>query len=138
VIPGVNLNPQREAAIHAKFSEWADHFQIAFAQTGLRFLLESYEALVRSLEDGNTSYSSDTGYYKFTNDLSVRDAIEVILDGVPDTERIRIAGLVTPIDQRYQLLQSGSAYFLPNRNRQARYPKAKFWWYYGLPCGVHE
>jgi hypothetical protein len=142
MIPGINANPKEEAAIRSAFAPWADHFRHAFNQSGLDFLLDSYESLVRSLETGRCDHSGDYAsccgdFYEFTNDLSVRDAIEIVLDSVSEPERTRIMNRVAPIDERYRRTQVGSDFFLGSR-AQSRYPEAKYWWYYGLPRGVHE
>jgi len=140
MIPGITANPNEEAAIWDGFSSWADHFRAAFGARGIDFLIQSYEQLVRSLETQTCAHSADYAsccgdFYEFTNDLSVRDAVQIVLDAVCEAERGRIGARVAPIDERYRRQQVGSEFFL-GKGAEARYGQTKYWWYYGLPRGV--
>lgn len=142
MIPGINASPNEEKAIRLAFESWAEHFRRALLQSGLTFLLGSYESLVHSLETGRCSHSDDYAsccgdFYEFTNDLSVRGAIEIVLDSISGTERTRIVAMIAALDERYRRTQVGAEFFLGSGAR-ARYPEPKYWWYYGLPRGVHR
>jgi hypothetical protein len=142
MIPGINASSKEEDAIRSAFAPWADHFRRALDESGLTFLLDSYESLVSSLETGRCEHSADYAsccgdFYEFTNDLSVRDAIEIVLDAVSEAERSRIVTRVAPLDERYRSTQVGAEYIF-GAPAPAHHPKAKYWWYYGLPRGVHE
>jgi hypothetical protein len=142
MIPGIIASSKEEEAIRSAFTPWADHFRRSLSQSGLAFLLDSYEGLLRSLETGRCEHSAEYAsccgdFYEFTNDLSVRNAIEIVLDAVSEAERARIMTRVAPLDERYRNTQVGTDFFLAPGAR-SRYPQAKYWWYYGLPRGVHE
>jgi hypothetical protein len=73
--------------------------------------------------------------YEYINDLSVRNALEILLEFSSINDVLRIQEVLAPLDQRLRKQQVGDQ-FLLNKQVKKKYPQDKYWWYYGLPRSI--
>jgi hypothetical protein len=139
MIPGLNIDSATESRIWAAFSNWAEHFKVHLKSGGMQYLLSEYEKLVSSVETQSCNHGPFgrrlTGKdwqdccgisYEYTNDISIRSAIEIILlnakDHVDDDLKEKIASLDNRLFGLYE-------------NRP---PRSGQWWHQDLPRGIVE
>ena len=92
MIPGIELEPATEQRVWAAFDTWASHFKRDLAAGGVPWLLRQHGTVVTSVEtqscDHRRGGARQTGEawqhccgvsYEYLNDISVRDAIQVLL-----------------------------------------------------------
>lgn len=139
MIPGIQLEPATEQRVWAAFDKWASHFKRDLAAGGVPWLVHQYATVVTSVETQSCDHGRDgarqTGEawqhccgvsYEYLNDISVRDAIQVLLDLAP-SEASRALGVeVADLDDRLHRL------YVHEPDRRGR------WWRDGLPVGVAE
>jgi len=148
MIPGLKIDRKTEKNILNAFSKWATHFNKRFKKFGMEGLIKEYTKLIETHETQSCYHGSkgtlNTGEsfqyccgvsYEYINDLSCRDALQIIIDLLPPDESIRLNALISTLDNRLQRLQVNEEFFL-NENEIKKYPKEKFWWFYGLPISV--
>lgn len=146
MIPGLNLSESDEEKICHIFAGWSAHFRDQLKTYGVNGLLKKYETLILSLEskscnhDGQIRTGEDYQFccgisYEYINDLSVRDALEILLDFGSIDDVLKIEEVLNPLDQRLRQQQVGDQFFL-NEQVKKRYPQDKYWWYYGLPVSI--
>lgn len=136
-VAGLELDAAVESALRSAFASWAQHFRARLSAGGLRALLERYTALVESLEtqscahgeNGTRQTGSDWQYccgvsYEFDNDLSVRDALEIIVCIVGPS------GVALPLDEIAALDTRLYAFY------EHKPPRNGEWWRQGLPRGI--
>jgi hypothetical protein len=137
VIRGLELEPAVEARVWDAFQGWADHFRRRFADDGVPWLIEQYAAVIASLETQSCSHGPggqrQTGEAwqsccgttsEYLNDISIRDALQVILKLAPPEATRSIAADTAALDDRLYALY---------RHRPTRVGS---WWRNGLPQGV--
>jgi hypothetical protein len=87
------------------------------------FLLERWENFVSEVEEGY-----DDSIYEYTNDLSVRDLIQVIVDNSPKSFHDKLVGALRIWDERFKKATEGlKRPVLPNRE------KSQAWWWFRVP-----
>lgn len=136
-VAGLEVDAARESALRGAFATWADHFRARLRERGLRGLLADYGALVESLETQSCAHGANgtrrTGaawqdccgwIYEFQNDLSVRDALEIILRIVGPS------GVALPLDEIAALDARLYAFY------EHRPTQTGEWWRQGLPRGI--
>ncbi len=139
MIPGLDLDPATECRVWGAFEAWSDQFKAKFAAGGVDYLLRDYRAVVGSLESRSCHHgpggSLQTGEAwqrccgigdEYSNDLSVRDAIQIVLEHAAPQSTALLDVDVTALDDRLYALYVN------------RPPRAGCWWREGLPRGVSE
>ena len=144
MIPGLDVDEDTVGRIRQAFTGWADHFHRELSRGGIAQLLREYEALIRSVETQSCSHVAGSKpntrddwraccglSYEYLNDLSVRDALQIIMDAIPSSESARIMGLVGPLDFRLrrQLFSAESEASVAKRAG----PVGGAWWRLKLP-----
>lgn len=141
VIPGVALDPETERDVWRAFGGWADHFRAQLASEGLPGLLADYEALIRSVETQSCEHvpgKRNTGAMwrsccgmseEYLNDLSVRDALQIILDFATRPEVDRLMRLIEPLDARLKVQLFASA----ESGAGGAGGDSRAWWHAKLP-----
>lgn len=137
MIAGLELDTPTEMKLRSAFSGWASHFRSRLQTEGIAFLVASYEKAVKSVETQScahgpggerrtgTAWQACCGIsYEYNNDLSVRDALEIVLDAVPAEAVPHLSEQVRALDLRLYALYEHSPPFIGN------------WWRQGLPRGV--
>ena len=127
MIKGLEVNSEVEARIWQSFNGWAEHFLKNLRSDGLNYLLSKYQELIESLEANKHDYS-----YEYINDLSMRNAIQIILDCLPIEEKQKFYSKIEGLDKRLKA-QMVTSDFICNEKVIHQYPQAVYWWYYGLP-----
>ncbi len=129
MIPGLKISNDIEERIWEAFTGWAPYFIEKLRSGGVEYLLSMYKDFLDEIENCiHKNYMS----YEYLNDISIRDAIQILLDGLPDDERKTLYSKVQPMDARLR------SYIIPgeficNEKARLRYPPDIYWWYYGLP-----
>jgi hypothetical protein len=136
-VAGLDLDAARESALRSAFATWAEHFRSRLRERGLSGLLEDYTALVESLEtqscthgaNGTRRTGSNWQYccgvsYEFSNDLSVRDAFEIIRSIAGPSGALLPLAEIAALDSRLYAFYE---------HRPARTGE---WWRQGLPRGI--
>jgi hypothetical protein len=139
MIPGLELESKVEMALWDAFQGWADHFLARLEAGGVRWLIKDYTRLVESVETQSCSHGPcgqrQTGLawqhccgisYEYRNDISVRDAIQLILDIAPKDTTHALAAEILNLDNRLYALYTHCP------------PRTGRWWHSGLPEGVVE
>jgi len=139
MIPGLNVDPETESRIWAVFARWADHFRASLKSGGIEYLLSEYEELVFSVETESCDHGSFGRHragedwqtccgisYEYINDISVHDAIEVILSLASNHMTDELKTKIASLDERLYALYE----HCPERHGA--------WWHQGLPRGIIE
>jgi len=139
LIPGLELEPASEARVWDAFQGWADHFRSQLAKGGVDWLVEKYASVIASVENricghgpGGRRQTGDAWQsccgmsYEYRNDLSVRDAIQMIIERAPAAATVSLRAETATLDARLHILYS---------HRPERVGR---WWRDGLPDGVIE
>lgn len=139
MIVGLDLDASAEGRVRRAFETWSDHFRRRFAKGGVPWLLEQYTTLIASVETQSCSHGPDAplqtgdawrlccGFSdEYQNDISVRDAIRIVLEEAPAEATRSLAAETAVLDARLYALYS---------NRPDRVGR---WWRQGLPDGVVE
>lgn len=135
MIPGLDADQPTLERIESAFGGWADHFRKRLIQRGIRGLFEDYGQLVRTVETRSCDHGGrlNTGEdwrqccgisYEYTNDLAVRDTIDLIVEIVGAD---RVQGFdpeVVRLDQRLYSLYKHCP------------PRVGRWWHTGFPIGI--
>ena len=148
MILGLNVDEQTEQKILNAFDSWATHFNQNFQESGIDGLVSRYAQLIETHETQSCPHGTDgiqkTGdafryccgiSYEYINDLSCRDALQIIIDLLPPYEAENLTNLLIPFDNRLKSLQKDEEFVL-NKSVINKYPKEKYWWLYGLPVSV--
>ncbi len=135
MIPGLSLPPAVEERVWQRFATWSERFRTRLRSHGVEELVRRYEAVVESLETRSCPHGRDgarlTGEewqyccgisYEYWNDISPRDAMEILFDAAPDETR-ELRARVEPLDRRLLALM----------DVDAGTPR---WWMERLPRGV--
>ncbi|HQN44652.1 MAG TPA: hypothetical protein PLA25_10995 [Anaerolineaceae bacterium] len=89
----------------------------------LPLLMERWKNFVDEVEAGY-----DDCIYEYTNDLTVRDLLQIVLDNSPLTLRDKLIGALQIWDQRFDAATEISARsVLPDKG------KAQAWWWFRVP-----
>ena len=72
----------------------------------------------------------------FVDDLGIRSALQVILDGMRPRVVEQIEALIAEADEQYQALERVDETFLLDPTLLAKYPREPFFWLYGVPVTV--
>lgn len=139
MIPGLDLKADEEQRIQAAFEHWSDHFKRDLESGGVAWLVAEYASVVTSLETRSCHHgpggSLRTGNdwqqccgisYEYANDITVRDAIQVLYDVAPSEAARAMDAAVKSLDVRLH------AMYEPQPERTGR------WWRQGLPACVLE
>ncbi|MEX0641461.1 MAG: hypothetical protein WD468_02105 [Pirellulales bacterium] len=137
MIPGLDVDGATLDRIESEFASWADHFRDRLYGRGIGGLLEKYEEVVRSIETQSCDHGDglNTGdewrwccgvSYEYANDISVRDALDTIVEILGGkAPRECVTRLMRLDDRLYALYQHQP-------------PRIGQWWRVGLPAGVEE
>src|SRR5690242_5524182 len=118
MIPGIEVDTATESQIWRSFESWADHFRTRLRTSGVDGLIAAYQQLVESVETESCSHGPNGSRlvgsawsaccglsYEFTNDVSVRDALEHFLKlasaAMPNEKIAAIAHLDDRLYERY-------------------------------------
>jgi hypothetical protein len=116
----LNLSREEELVLEptlASMSRRAGH------QLTLPLLLERWENFVFKVEEGYND-----SIYEYTNDLSVRDLLQVVVDNCPLTLRNKLIGILQARDERFQKATVKSDHsVLPDK------VKSQAWWWFRVP-----
>ena len=128
-VADLELDLARESALRQAFATWADHFRVDLRRRGLRGLLAQYAELVESIEAQRCSHSAAWQdccgvSYEYANDISVRDAIGIILCAVGPEAAALPRQEIDALDGRLHALYEHA----PARTGA--------WWRVGLPRGI--
>ena len=136
MIRGLDIDASTEARVWSAFESWGNGFVGSFAELGVPFLIDSYDALVRSIEtetcphgpDGATLQGDDWRFccgvsYEYLNDISVRDAVELLCSVVPEEGTVALREAIAAIDLRLRRFYPASA-------------TGPYWWREALPVNV--
>lgn len=89
----------------------------------LPFLLERWEKFVSDVEGGYHD-----SIYEYTNDLSVRDPLQVVVDSSPLALHEKLIGELHIWDERFKKATEGSKRaVLPDKE------KSQAWWWFRIP-----
>lgn len=89
----------------------------------LASLLERWENFVSEVEEGY-----DDSIYEYTNDLSVRDLLQVVVDNSPISFRDKLIGALWIWDERFKkATEASKRSVLPNKE------KSQAWWWFRVP-----
>ena len=137
MILGLELEPAAEMRVWDAFRSWADHFRARLAEGGLPWLIKRYEAVIASVETQSCHHGPggqrQTGdawrcccgiSYEYLNDISIRDAIQVVLEKAPAEATRSLVAETAALDARLYALYR----HCPERVGR--------WWRDGLPEGV--
>src|SRR5687767_13625192 len=127
-IAGLQIPPASERALKESFSDWSDHFLSPLRKEGLPFLILGYRSLVESIETQSCCHGGKrrTGVawqeccgisYEYSNDLSVRDAAQNVLDVLPGDSEAHFRSDILALDARLYALY------------KHRPPRTGEWWY---------
>jgi hypothetical protein len=136
MIPGLDLDTATQEQIESAFANWSDHFRRKLNLRDVPGLLADYERLVRSVETRSCEHGHGLNMgdqwqqccgisYEYTNDLAVRDAIEIIVQAVPSASP-QLRQELSRLDERLYALYE---------HRPLRIDR---WWRSGLPAGIVE
>ena len=138
-IPGLDVSLAIEQELACAFSEWSPHFLCRLQNEGIEFLFARYVAVVESIETCSCNHGSGgtrrTGTawqeccgisYEYINDISVRDAIEIILTTLPKDSEPSFRSRISNLDARLYSFYEHCP------------PIAGKWWHQGLPRGIVE
>lgn len=143
-IPGLALGKEEKFKLQNQFKTWAVHFQRDLLETGLDGLIEQYRRVVCHIQTQTCSHTKDglvnTGddfiyccgiSYEYFNDISVRKALQIIMDNVNEGLKSTIMLLIRDIDQELQDL------IIKNpENENPCFDESFNWWSKYLPFGV--
>ncbi len=89
----------------------------------LPLLLERWENFVNKVEDGY-----DESIYEYTNDLSIRDLLQIVIDNSPLILRNKLIGTLQVWDERFVKSTEKSEHpVLPGKK------KSQTWWWFRVP-----
>jgi hypothetical protein len=89
----------------------------------LPLLLERWENFVSEVEEGY-----DDSIYEYTNDLSVRDLLQVVVDNCPLALRDKLIGALRIWDERFnKATEESKRPVLPDKER------SQAWWWFRVP-----
>jgi hypothetical protein len=89
----------------------------------LQVMLERWEYFVSEVEEGY-----DDSIYEYTNDLSVRDLLQVVVDNSSLTLREKLIDALQICDERFQkATEESKRSVLPDKE------KSQAWWWFRVP-----
>lgn len=115
-----------------------------YEDEGIMSFINEYENIVLATENEvfidkrgnvyeNQKFKSSFGIsYEYVFFLVCRDVLEVILDSVSSDQKDIILQYIYPLDERLKI-QLVDEVFFRNKKVIDKFPKDKYWWYYGLP-----
>ena len=150
MITGLSTSSAEEEEILAKFKTWSDKFKKILTLNGMNGLVDEYAQLVSSVETQTCQHGPNgtilTGEkyfeccgvsYEYLNDISVRTAIEMIIEMISEPERVRIIDLIQPIDYRLKsILAKNEKVFRTTEIKGMS--REKYWWRYKIPATIRE
>lgn len=86
-------------------------------------LLERWQQFVKAVEE-----IYDDSIYEYTNDLSVRDLLEKVINACPSTVRIRLTNALSPTDRRFLTVTRPMSVPLMHRSGNSL-----GWWWFRMP-----
>lgn len=141
-IPGLNIDEIEKEKLRDKFQSWAVHFQKKLFTRGLDGLIEQYSEVVQNVKTQSCPHTKDgtrrTGEeyfsccgisYEYKNDISKREALQIIIDIVNTDLSNSIINRIYEIDMTLKdlIIRNNTD---PDFNIN--------WWKKYLPYGVRE
>ncbi|QQO07614.1 hypothetical protein [Breznakiella homolactica] len=147
-IPDLPLANEELILLEEKFRTWSDSFQLNLLEKGFLYVLEKYEILITSTENSQCEHNGQirTGLdyqnccgisYEYTNDLSCRTAIEIILRNTAGNKIEKYKERIDSLDKRFKAIPKNDKWIV-NQASIEKYEKNGYWWFYGLPLTVKE
>jgi len=121
------------------FSTWADHFKNKLTETGVPGLIQKYKDIVDNVNNQKCPHGNDYQNccgisYEYYNDISVRTALQILIDNLSDKESNQIIQEINSIDLIHKKLIIDNPV---NYGKEYHLKKHK-WWENLLPMGVVE
>jgi len=136
-VANLSVSPALEVVLQREFSGWADQFRVRLSQGGLEYLVAQYRSVIESIETQTCGHGPSGTLrrgsawqqccgmsYEYQNDITVRDALEIIAHVARSCVPAAVTGEVAVLDQRLHALYE---------HKPAKLGK---WWRQGLPRGV--
>lgn len=111
-IPGLDITPEERHRIWSIFSGWSDHFLRRLETAGVSALLEDYKAIVATVQPPDFDRDTDEvlkdakswlccdDRYEYQNDISLRTAIQKIMDLLPPEKVAALSSAISQLDDR--------------------------------------
>lgn len=117
----IELSESEETAIRQILSKMSERAKYPIS---IESLLKRWDTFVTQVEKGY-----EDSIYDYANDLSVRDLLDKILLGAPQSLRAKLIALLQPLDDRFKQASLEVRRPVVTRDKGA----IAFWWF-RVPC----
>ena len=145
-IPGLNIDKSEKEKIRTVFQKWAVHFQCFILEKGIDGLIKRYKNVVVNVKTqscphtNNGSLNKGEAYfaccgisYEYFNDISVREALQVIIASVKKNIQNDIVKKIINTDNDLKDLIMKN-----EENINPSFKNENSWWMKYLPYGVRK